>query len=201
MQSASEAARRSRGLLRGLRLALAAFLLLGDARLLAAQSAQVIELGAAHLAAAHDLDRVDHRRIEREHALDALAVGNLAHREALVDAAAGARDAQTLISLQTRALALDDLHVHDEGVAGRKVRNFLAGSELFDLLLLDLFQQVHGFSPAAAPRAGRSGGRGQMDWAGFYWKETALSPSPPSFRDGPKGPGPESITTSRDYGF
>src|SRR5450759_2164211 len=38
-----------------------------DARLLAAQSAQVIELGAAHLAAAHDLDRVDHRRVEREH--------------------------------------------------------------------------------------------------------------------------------------
>ena len=43
-------------------------------RRLAAASAQIIELGAAHLAAAHDLDRVDHRRVEREHALDTLAV-------------------------------------------------------------------------------------------------------------------------------
>src|SRR6476646_3452292 len=72
-----------RGLFRGLRLA-AALLLLGDARLLAAQAAQIIQLGAAHLATAHELDRVDHRRIEREHALDAFAVGDLAHREALV---------------------------------------------------------------------------------------------------------------------
>src|SRR4029077_10529216 len=71
----------------------AALLLLGDARLLAAQAAQVIQLGAAHLAAAHELDRVDHRRVEREYALDAFAVGNLAHRESLVDAAARAGDA------------------------------------------------------------------------------------------------------------
>src|ERR1041384_2861184 len=77
------------GLLR--RLALAAFLLLGNARLLAAQAAQVVELGAANLAPAHDLDRVDHRRVEREDALHALAVGNLAHREALVNATARAR--------------------------------------------------------------------------------------------------------------
>src|SRR6266852_2161675 len=49
-------------------------LLLADPRLLAAARAQVIELGAADLAAAHDLERVDHRRIEGEHALDAFAV-------------------------------------------------------------------------------------------------------------------------------
>jgi hypothetical protein len=47
---------------------------LGNARLLAAQSAQIIELGTAYFAAAHDFDRVDHRRIEREYALDALPV-------------------------------------------------------------------------------------------------------------------------------
>src|SRR5262249_38307883 len=72
---------------------LGVLLLLGDARRLAAATAQVIELRAAHLAAAYDLDRVDERRVEREHALDAFAVGNLAHREALVEAAARARDA------------------------------------------------------------------------------------------------------------
>src|SRR5436190_7482671 len=87
----------------------AAFLLLGDARLLAAQATQVIELGAAHLAAAHELDRIDHRRIERKDALDAFAVGNLAHREAFIDAAARAGDAQALIGLHAGALALAHL--------------------------------------------------------------------------------------------
>src|SRR4051794_40371019 len=135
------------------------FLLLGDARLLAAQAAQVIQLGAAHLAAAHDLDRVDHRRIERKHALDALAVRDLAYRKTLVDAAAGARDADALIGLHARALAFDHLDVDDHGIARTEIRDFLAGGELGDLLLLDLLQNVHGNSPAAAPRSGRSGGR------------------------------------------
>src|SRR6476620_7892929 len=58
---------------------------LGDAGLLAAQPTQVIELGAAHLAAAHHLDGIDHRRVEREHAFNAFPVGNLADGEALVD--------------------------------------------------------------------------------------------------------------------
>src|SRR5262249_45701796 len=79
--------RRRLALLRGLVhcfVGAAMVLLLDDAGALAAQAAQVIELGAAHLAAAHDFDRVDHRRIEREHAFHALAVGNLAHGEILV---------------------------------------------------------------------------------------------------------------------
>src|SRR5437764_12200970 len=104
-----------RALLRCLRLrdlAGAAVLLLGDARLLAAQAAQVIELGAAHLAAAHDLDRVDHRRIERKHTLDALAIGILAHDEVLVEPEAGAPDAHALICLHAAALAFHYL-VHD----------------------------------------------------------------------------------------
>src|SRR5690606_16595612 len=50
---------------------------LGDAGRLAATVAQVIELGAAHLAAADHLDGLDQRRIDREDALHALAVGNL----------------------------------------------------------------------------------------------------------------------------
>src|ERR1700704_3037063 len=45
--------------------------LLGDARRLAAAAAQVIELGAAHRAAAHHLDAGEARAVEREHALDA----------------------------------------------------------------------------------------------------------------------------------
>src|SRR4051812_7270032 len=55
-----------------------------DARRLAGAAAQVIELGAAHLAAAHDLDRGEAGRVEREDALDPLAVRDLAQREARV---------------------------------------------------------------------------------------------------------------------
>src|SRR5579862_2182911 len=58
---------------------------LGDARRFAPAAAQVIELGAAHVAAAHHLDRGDARRMQWEDALDAFAVGDLAQREVRVD--------------------------------------------------------------------------------------------------------------------
>src|SRR5208282_2026173 len=58
---------------------------LGDARRLAAAAAQIIQLGAPHRAAPHHLDAGDPRAVEREHALDALAVRDLAHREARID--------------------------------------------------------------------------------------------------------------------
>src|SRR6476659_7050247 len=115
-----------------------------DARLLAAQPAQVIELGAPHLAVADQLDRVDHRRVEREHALDALAVRDLAHGEVLVQPAAGAADTDAFIGLDAGALALDHLDVHQHGVARAEIRDVLAGRELLDLLLFELLDEVHG---------------------------------------------------------
>src|SRR6202521_1589222 len=84
---------------------------LGDTRLLAAPAAQVIELGAAHLAAAHELDRVDHRCVEREDALDALAIRNLPHGEVFVDAGASPPDAHAFIGLNAGSLALGHLDV------------------------------------------------------------------------------------------
>src|SRR5450631_1749947 len=57
--------------------------LLLDAGLLAAEVAQVVELGAPHVAARHDLDLVDDGRVQREGALDADAVAHLADREGL----------------------------------------------------------------------------------------------------------------------
>src|SRR5579859_6974231 len=51
---------------------------LDDARRLAGAAAQVVELGAPDLATAHHLDRGDTWRVEREDALDAFAVGDLA---------------------------------------------------------------------------------------------------------------------------
>src|SRR5580704_895208 len=62
--------------------------LLGDTRRLAAPVAQIIELCSPDLAAPHHLDRFDIRRKHRENALDALAIGDFAYREALVDRAA-----------------------------------------------------------------------------------------------------------------
>ena len=101
----------------------AVILLLDDAGRLAAQVAQVIELRAADLAAAHDLDRVRSSANDREDALHALAVGNLADGEALVQAAAGAGDADALIGLDAGTVAFADLHVDDDGVARLEFRD------------------------------------------------------------------------------
>src|SRR5262245_59376469 len=132
-----------------------AVLLLDDAGRLAAQVAQVIELRAAHLAAAYDLDRVDHRRHHREHALDAFAVGDLAHREALVEPTARAADANPFIGLHAGAVAFDHLDVDDHGIAGREFRNLLAGRQFVELLFLELLNEVHWKSPSAARPANR----------------------------------------------
>src|SRR5262249_17379204 len=145
---------------------------LGDARRLAAPAAQIIELGAALLAPAPHLDRVDHRRMERKYALHTLPVGNLADREALVEAVPGAADAHALIGLHAAAVALDHLDVDDDGIARRKIGNLLAGRQFFDLLLLDLLNNVHGNSPSAAPIGRRAQVRSIRVCARVYdmWK-------------------------------
>src|SRR4051812_49204787 len=79
--------------------------LFDDAGRLAAQVAQVIQLGATHLAAAHHLDRIDHRRHHGEDAFHAFAIGDLANGEALVEPAAGTADADAFIGLHAGALA------------------------------------------------------------------------------------------------
>src|SRR5262245_48995472 len=141
---------------------------LGDARRLAAAAAQVIELGTAHLAAAHDLDRIDHRRIERKHALHTLAIGNLAHGEVLVETVPGAADTHAFVGLHAGALALDHLDVDHHRVARGKIRNVLAGGQLFDLLLLELLDQIHGNSPSAAPKKAGLAGAGAREMPFLY---------------------------------
>src|SRR5215469_3611608 len=128
--------------------ALGIILALDDTGGFSAPAAQVIKLGTADLAAAYHLDRVDHRRIEREHPLDAFAVGNLAHGEVFVEPAARAADAHALVGLNAAAVALDHLDVDEQRVAGREVGDFLAGGQAADLLLLELFDEVHGKSPS-----------------------------------------------------
>src|SRR5690606_28739564 len=70
-----------------------------DTRRLAATIAQVIELGAPHLAALEHFDAIDHRRVDREHAFHAFAIGNLADRETLHDPRARTRDHHAFIGL------------------------------------------------------------------------------------------------------
>src|SRR5277367_716861 len=82
---------------------------LGDASRLAGEAAQVIELRPPDRAAAHDLDQGDARRIEREDALDSLAIGNLPQREVRVEAGILTGDADALERLDALAFAFDDL--------------------------------------------------------------------------------------------
>src|SRR4051794_24135946 len=58
-----------------------------DACRTAAAFAQVVQLGAAHITAALDFDRSDHRAVGLERAFHAFAAGDLAHGEATVQAA------------------------------------------------------------------------------------------------------------------
>src|SRR4029078_9393379 len=133
-------------------------LLFDDSGRLAAQVAQVIQLGATHLAAAHHGDRVDHRRHHGEYALDAFAVGNLANGEALVEPAAGAADADAFIGLHARAVAFDHLDVDDHGVARSELRNNLAGGQPVELLFFELLNEVHQkISIGGAPQPARRG--------------------------------------------
>src|SRR5258708_32001030 len=119
-------------------------LLLRDPRCFAAAAAQIIELGAAHLAAADDLDGIDHRRVKREYALHTLAVRDLAHREILIEAGARTPDANALIGLNATALAFDHLVVDENRIARPEVRDLLAGGKLGHLLFFELLNKVNG---------------------------------------------------------
>src|SRR4029077_18368381 len=101
---------------------------------LAGQIAQVVELGAAHVAAALDGDLADGRAVGLEHALDALAVRDLAHRERGVESAVAARDHDTLVRLHTLTVAFHHLDLHHHGVAGLEVRNLAGHALLLDFL-------------------------------------------------------------------
>src|SRR4051812_47570287 len=102
---------------------LAALLDLGG---LAAQVAQVVELRPPHVATGDDLDLLEDRRVQREGALDTDPEGDLADGEGAADAGALDPDADALEDLDARAVALDDLDVHLEGVAGAELGDVVA---------------------------------------------------------------------------
>src|SRR5215213_7634146 len=116
-----------------------------DACGLAAQVAQVVELGAADAAAAYHLDLADDGAVNGEDALDADAEAGLAHGEGLADAVALARDADALERLEALLrLRLLDAHVHAHRVARREVRDVRA-----PLRAVHTVQAVHGVTSLA----------------------------------------------------
>src|SRR4051794_747561 len=141
----------------------------GDSGGLAGASAQVIKLCATDITAAHDLDRIDDRRIKREDALDALTEADLADGEARAHALVGASDANALERLDAAAFAFDDFHADAKRIAGAEFGDFFVRGERFDGLALESLDQVH-FNqpsylvparqravPAMRPRGARSG--------------------------------------------
>src|SRR5579883_247862 len=120
---------------------------LGDAARLAAQVAQVIELGAAHDAFTDDLDFPDVRAVEREHALDALVERDLAHGERGVHAGILAGDALAFVDLDALAVAFLHLEVHPERIARLETRHRPFGGDLVHLGLAQRIENVHRTCP------------------------------------------------------
>src|SRR5581483_4011181 len=113
-----------------------------DARGLAFQSAQVVQLGAAHLALALDLHRIDRAAVRLEHALHAGAMRHLAHGEGRMQAAIALGDHDALERLHALAVAFLHLDVDDHGIAGAELGQLAAhlrGFELFN----DLVHGIH----------------------------------------------------------
>src|SRR5690606_12731846 len=106
--------------------------LLADLRGLPDAVAQVVQLRPAHLAPADPLDLGDRGGVQREGALDAHAVADLADLEGLADARAGAADHHALEDLDALLLALDHPHVDLDGVPGAEVGDVGAEVRLID---------------------------------------------------------------------
>src|SRR5690349_20210047 len=137
---------------------------LGDTGGLTGPAAQVVKLGAAHGTAAHDLDLVDDRRIEREDALDALAERNLANSEAGSDALIGAGDAHALERLHAGAVAFDHLDADAKRVAGAEFGNGLVLGQRVDRFALQGLDQVHFFFSSFSRRAPEGGACDAPPW-------------------------------------
>lgn len=82
--------------------------------------AQIVEFSATNLTASYDFDRIDHRGVEGEDALDPFPVGNFADTKALVNTTTVAGDTNAFIGLYTGFIPLHQLDIDDERIAGLK---------------------------------------------------------------------------------
>src|SRR5450432_287047 len=105
---------------------------------LAGGGAQIVELRATHASTPNDVHVAEHGAVDREDALDADAVGDLANGEGLAHAAAALGDAHAFERLQPLLFAFLDAHVHAQCVTRAEGRN--VGAEKF---LLGLDEYMH----------------------------------------------------------
>ena len=162
---------------------------------------QIIQLGAPHVAAADHGDLGDHRRVEREHALHAFAVADLANGEVAVQALVGTADAHALKGLGARAFALDHLHGDAHRVARREIGHRTVRGQAGDLLGFVMLDDVHRCGPSvmipygaaaglatgaarvADVRASqRSGRRSRVVRSASAWRQAATAPWWPESR-------------------
>src|SRR5688572_18286673 len=108
--------------------------LLFDTSGLAAEVAQIIELGPADIATSFHLDFSDGGAVRLKHALYALAVRNLSDRKRRVEPPVPLCDHDAFVGLQPLAIAFRHPHLHHHGVARRKVGNVLLQLLLFYLV-------------------------------------------------------------------
>src|ERR1700676_510144 len=88
----------------------------------AREFAQVVELRAAHFAPAQHLDLFDSRRMEREDALNADAIGDLTHGKVRAITAAANLDDEAFEGLDALLFALDDADLEPDGITNAKRR-------------------------------------------------------------------------------
>src|SRR5262245_13230239 len=103
--------------------------------------AEVVQLGATHVAPLDDLDLRHRRRVQRKRALDADSVAELADGVRLLQAAALTTDHVALEDLDTLLAALDHTDVHLELVTGKELGDVVA-----QRLVVNEVGRLHGVS-------------------------------------------------------
>ena len=122
---------------------------LGDTGALTAELAKIVQLGAADAAKTLHFDLGDAGAVERENALDADAVADLADSVAFADAAVLAGDDDTLKGLKTLVRSFLDLDGNAHGIAGAEGGDFPLGLHVF--LLYEFNSGIHtAYLPANA---------------------------------------------------
>ena len=95
--------------------------LFADFCLLAAECAQVVELGATNVTSADELDVVDDRRVDRKLTLDADLERDFANVERLANSVTVTADNHTLENLDSAAITFNNVYVNLHRVADAEV--------------------------------------------------------------------------------
>jgi len=112
-------------------------------------AAEVMKFGAADFAAVDDFDFGDAWGVDWENALDAFAVGDFPDGEGSVHAGTAAGDDQAFENLDTLFAAF-----HHAAMDFHGITDIERGDVLFQLLLLDLINDIHGMLQGKGMRVG-----------------------------------------------